>query len=97
MFAQPSFYIHDSRVNVCEGKLKNHFAFLRHKLFLEKCFLHKYTLFVTCQVLPAAHFAVHDGRRVKVSQQVIHQVVVMVVFLYYAVISGHVGAQRVRH
>ncbi|TNN80410.1 hypothetical protein EYF80_009434 [Liparis tanakae] len=49
------------------------------------------------KVLPAAHFTVHDGGRVKVSQQVIHQVIILLLSLYYPIITRHIGAQRVLH
>lgn len=47
--------------------------------------------------LPAAHLAVHDGGRVEADQQVVHDVVVLLVFLHHAVVSGHEGLQDVIH
>lgn len=47
--------------------------------------------------LPAPHLAVHDGWRVEVGQQVVHQIIVLLVSLDHAVIAGHVGPQDVLH
>lgn len=62
-----------------------------------KCLPRNYASIILRRVSPAAHFTVHDGRRVKVSQQVIHQVVVLLLSLYYPIIAGHIRPQRVLH
>lgn len=59
----------------------------------EFCFFHTITL----PLLPGTHLAVHDGGRVKVSQQVVHQIVILLVSLNDAIITGHVGAENVLH
>lgn len=48
-------------------------------------------------LLPGTHLAVHDGWWVKVSQQVVHQIVILLVSLNDAIITGHVGAENVLH
>lgn len=69
----------------------------RCQYHLGKCLPRNYASILLRRVSPAAHFTVHDGRRVKVSQQVIHQVVVLLLSLYYPIIAGHMRPQRVLH
>lgn len=46
---------------------------------------------------PAPHFAVHDAGRVKVSEEVVHEVVILLVMLSHAIVSRNEGPKRVAH
>lgn len=60
--------------------------------------LNKQLLLIKCLTLvPAAHLTVHDGGRLKVGQQVVHHIVVLLVPLDNTVVTRHIGTKSVLH
>ena len=48
-------------------------------------------------ISPASNFAVHNARGVKVSKQVIHEVVVLLVLLGHSMVTRYKGSKNILH